>query len=134
MARYGEIAARLGATGPASVIYDKLLPYRDQIVTSVFTVTGSVERTSACWPRRSSAGRTPSSTSPPRPRPRARGCEAVPGPHLAELGGALLARGEAGDADRGRELIERAVELAREHGSGAIVRDAEALIAHHAGA
>jgi len=44
-------------------------------------------------------------------------------------GSALLARGEASDAQRGRQLLQRAAELARHHGGGAVERDAEALLA-----
>src|SRR5205807_2350119 len=44
IARYAEVAAHLGAVEAAASLYDKLLPYRDQIVTSVLTVNGSVER------------------------------------------------------------------------------------------
>jgi class 3 adenylate cyclase/tetratricopeptide (TPR) repeat protein len=134
MARYAEIAARLGAAAPATVIYDKLLPYRDQIVTSVFTVTGSVERTlgvlAATLERWEQAEQHFAAAAEYHERV---GAKLFLARTWLNWGGAILARGEAADSERGRELIGRAAELAREHGSGAIVRDAEALIAHHVG-
>jgi class 3 adenylate cyclase/tetratricopeptide (TPR) repeat protein len=134
MARYAEIAARLGASGPAAVIYDRLLPYRDQIVNSAVTVSGSVERTlgllAATLERWEEAEQHFAAAAEYHERVDAKLFLART---WLNWGGAVLARGQAGDAERGRELIERAAGLAREQGGGAIVRDAEALIANHAG-
>ncbi len=134
MARYAEIAARLGATGPAAIIYEKLLPYRDQIVTSVFTVTGSVERTlgvlAATLERWEDAEQHFAAAADYHQRV---GATLFLARTWLNWGGALLAHGQAADSERGRDMIERAAELAREHGSGAIVRDAKAMIANHAG-
>ncbi len=135
MARYAEIAARLGANGPAAVIYDKLLPYRDQIVTAVFTVhRGSVEQTlgilAATLERWEDAEQHFAAAAEYHERV---GAKLFLARTWLNWGGALLARGQAADSERARKLIERAAGLAREQGGGAIVRDAEALIANHAG-
>ncbi len=44
-------------------------------------------------------------------------------------GRALLARGRATDRERATGLLKNAIELARKSGGGAVVRDAEALLA-----
>ncbi len=103
-------------------------------MTSVFTVTGSVERTlgvlAATLERWEDAEQHFAAAAEIHER---LGAKLFLARTWLNWGGALLARGEEADSERALDLIERATELAREHGSGAIVRDAEALIAHHAG-
>ncbi|MBV9309303.1 MAG: AAA family ATPase [Solirubrobacterales bacterium] len=128
LARYAEVAARLDATAPAAVIYEKLLPFRDQIVTSVFTVSGSVERVlgvlAATLGRWEDADEHFAKAAELHERLGAKLFLARTWMNWAR---ALLARGEASDAEHAAELLERATELARGLGGGAVVREAEAL-------
>jgi tetratricopeptide (TPR) repeat protein len=130
MARYAEIAARLGAVGPAAVIYEKLLPYRDQIVTSIFTVTGSAERTlgvlAATLQRWDAAEQHFAAAAEMHERLGAKLFLARTWMNWSRM---LLARGDASDVQRARAMLEQAAELARQHGGAAVKRDAEALLA-----
>ncbi len=129
MARYAEIAARLGATGAAGSIYEKLQPYRDQIVNSILTVTGSVERTlgllAATLGRWDAAEQHFAAAAETHER---LGAKLFLARTWMNWGRALLARREPSDSERAVALLRRASELAREHGGGAVVRDAEALL------
>jgi class 3 adenylate cyclase/tetratricopeptide (TPR) repeat protein len=130
LARYAELAARLKATGPAAVIYDKLLPYRDHIVTSIFTVSGSVERTlgilAAALERWDVAEQHFSAAAEIHER---LGAKLFLARTWTNWAGVLLARGGNDDSERAHELLHRAVELAGLHGGAAVERDAEALLA-----
>ena len=129
MARYADVAARLGSTDAAAVIYELLLPYRDQIVTSIFTVSGSVERTlgvlAATLERWEFAEQHFVSAAEMHERLQAKLFLARTWMNHGRM---LLARGEAPDRERAVELLRRAVELARQHGGGAVVHDAEELL------
>jgi len=127
MSRYAEVAARLGAVDAAVSIYDKLVPYRDQIVSSVLTVNGSVERIlgvlAATLERWELADRHFAAASEVHER--------IAAPlFLARTwmnwGRALTSRG---DEERGRDRLERAAELARQHDGAAIEREAAGLLA-----
>ena len=130
MARYADIAARLGSVGPAAEIYEKLHPYRDRIVTSVFTVSGSVQRPlgvlAATLGRWDAAEQHFAAAAEIHER---LGAKLFLARTWMNWGRALLARGEVADVQRARELLQRAAELARQHGGGAVERDAEALLA-----
>lgn len=130
IARYAEVAARVGATGPATVLYDKLLPFRDHIVTSLVTVSGSAERVlgvlAATLERWDTAEGHFAAADDVHQRVGARLFLART---WMNWGDALLTKGDTADADRARELIARALDLARDLGGGAVVRDAEALLA-----
>jgi len=132
MARYAEVAARLGAADAAASIYEKLLPYRDQIVTSVLTVNGSVERLlgvlAATLERWEPADRHFAAASEVHDRI---GAPLFLARTCMNWGRALAARG---DEERGRDRLERAVELARRHGGAAIEREAAGLLAGHVSA
>ena len=127
LSRYGEVAARLGAREAAASLYDKLAPYRDQVVTSIFTVNGSVERilgvlatTLERWEAADEHFAAAASVH-----------ERVGAPLFLARTWMNWGRSYAlrGDAERSRELFERAVELAGAHGGAAIVREAEELLA-----
>ncbi len=133
MARYAEIAARLRATAPAASIYDRLLPYRDQIVNSAITVVGSVERTlgvlAATLERWEDAEQHFAAAAELHERV---GAKLFLARTWLNHGRMLLDRGQESDRERGVGQVQRAAELARELGGGAIVRDAEALIGERA--
>jgi class 3 adenylate cyclase/tetratricopeptide (TPR) repeat protein len=126
ISRYSEVAARLGASGPAASLYDKLLPYRDQIVTSVLTVNGSVERILGVLA--ATTGRLDAAE---------RHLAAAADVHETLGAPLFLARtwlnwGRAvqpADPERARDLLNRAAALADAHGGAAITREAEGLLA-----
>jgi class 3 adenylate cyclase/tetratricopeptide (TPR) repeat protein len=130
MARYAEIAARLNAVEPAAVIYEKLLPYRHQVVTSFFTVTGSAERTlgvlAATLERWDVAEQHFAVAAEIHER---LGANLFLARTWMNWSRALLARGQPSDTQRARAMLQQASELARKHGGGAVQRDAEALLA-----
>ncbi len=129
LARYADVAARLGATDAAAVIYDKLLPYRDRMVTSLVTVSGSVERPlgvlAATLERWADAEQHFTAAADLHER---LGARLFLARTWMNHGRMLIARDRPGDRERAVELLERAVELATELGGGAVVRDAEQLL------
>lgn len=133
--RYAEIAARIGAIEAAAVLYRTLLPHRDRIVTAIFTVTGSVERPlgvlAATLERWDDAEQHFAAAAEIHKR---LGAKLFLARTWLNWGDALLARGDPADSQRARELLQRAVELARQHGGGAVERAAEALLAAPLGA
>jgi class 3 adenylate cyclase/tetratricopeptide (TPR) repeat protein len=130
LARYADVAARLEAADPAAVIYEKLLPYRDQIVTSIFTVSGSVERPlgvlAATLERWEDAERHFTAAAEFHEHV---GAKLFLARTWMNHGRTLLARGDPADRERAVGLLERAAELSRRHGGGAVEHAAEALLA-----
>jgi tetratricopeptide (TPR) repeat protein len=132
LSRYAEVAARLGAVDAAASIYEKLLPYRDQFVTSVVTVNGSVERILGVL----AATREQWDTADQHFSAATKVHERLGAPlFLARTsmnwGRSLAARG---DVEAARDRLERAAELARAHGGAAIEREASGLLVGQASA
>ncbi len=129
MARYAEVAARLRATEAAATLYERLLPFRGRFVTSIFTVSGSMERVlgllAATLERWEDAERHLLAATQIHERLRANLFLARTWMNHGQM---LLMRDDPGDRERAAELLRDAVALAREHGGGAVVRDAEALL------
>lgn len=130
MARYAEVAARLGARPAAAAIYGQLLPYRERIVTSIFTVGGSMERVlgllAATLERSDQAEAHFAAAAAVHERTGARLFLART---WMNWGRALLARDQAGDSDRALGLLTDAHQLAVQLGGGAVEREAEGLLA-----
>lgn len=133
--RFAEIAARLDAEAAAARLYDLLLPYRDRLVTSVITVSGSVERPlgllAATLGRWDAAEDHFTKAVEVHERMGARMFLART---LMNHGRVLMRRGRDEDRARATDLLERAVALAGGLGGAAIVRDATAVLEQSADA
>jgi DNA-binding SARP family transcriptional activator len=131
LARCADIALRVGAAELAGELYDRLLPYRDQFATPAgISSRGSIELSLG---RLASLLRRPDAAdahllAAERAHTRLRAPLLDARTALAR-GTSLLARGAGAGA--AAQPLDRALRLARRHGSAAIAREARALLAAH---
>jgi tetratricopeptide (TPR) repeat protein len=118
---YAEVCRWLGAREPAAVLYDALAPYADQLIFTATILGGSVERhlgqLAATLGRHADAERHFAQACAVHERVGAPGYLART---RVDWANALLERGGAGDAERAGELLEQAVQAARELGAAGI--------------
>jgi predicted ATPase/DNA-binding SARP family transcriptional activator len=129
-ALWGELCVMLGTQAQARIVYDALSPYHDQVASTGARWDGAVAGTlgmlSAFLGRDDEADQWFAEAEQVN--------ELIRAPyHLARHRVAwakmLLARGQTRDADHARDLLTRALAVAREYECDGVVRDAEALLA-----
>ena len=128
MACYAEAAAMVAEPGPAAELYERLRPWRDHVVTNGTTCEGPVAHYLAQLA--SVLGRPDEAEALFRLAAGANervGCPFFTARTSLSWGRLLLAGGPD-QAERGRRLVQEALELSRAHGFGTVERRAGALL------
>jgi tetratricopeptide (TPR) repeat protein len=129
LALWSEVAFRVGSTEAAAPLYDLLLPHSRRIVWTGSSVWGPIARhlgrLALTLERYEEAETHLAAATAEHERLGAPVWQA----DTDRLLGLTLLRRPGGDADRGRELLMRATETARDHGAAGIERETEEALA-----
>jgi tetratricopeptide (TPR) repeat protein len=129
LANWSEVAFRIGASEAAASLYDLLLPHQRTIIWTGATVWGPVTRhlgrLALMMERYDEAEAHLAAATAEHERIGAPVWQA----DTDRLLGLVLLRRPGGDPDRGHELLQRAADIAREHGAARIEQEAEEALA-----